>query len=158
MLKALYDADVAEEDIILAWHDKQDAAKVGEVDWVGAVLSGMFIGPHPLLGCACDDAGVLPALGLCCCCEQGGLLSVAALGCCCCCHCCRCWACLRMPLLRCASLCRPLLTGLRRHPVRKRVRRRRTAMSERGHSVCAASLGTLCFGKLQSVFFCPCRF
>jgi hypothetical protein len=30
VLKALYDADVAEEDIILAWHDKQDAAKVGD--------------------------------------------------------------------------------------------------------------------------------
>jgi translation initiation factor 5 len=28
VLKALYDADVTEEDIILAWHDKQDAAKV----------------------------------------------------------------------------------------------------------------------------------
>jgi hypothetical protein len=28
-LKALYDADVTEEDIILAWHDKEDAAKVG---------------------------------------------------------------------------------------------------------------------------------
>lgn len=32
VLKALYDADVAEEDIILAWHDKQDAAKVGGWD------------------------------------------------------------------------------------------------------------------------------
>lgn len=27
-LKALYDADVAEEDIILAWHERADAAKV----------------------------------------------------------------------------------------------------------------------------------
>lgn len=29
VLKELYDKDVAEEDIIIAWHGKQDAAKVG---------------------------------------------------------------------------------------------------------------------------------
>jgi len=31
-LKELYDEDMAEEDIIIAWHGKQDAAKVGLLD------------------------------------------------------------------------------------------------------------------------------
>lgn len=44
-LKALYDADVTEEDIILAWHDKEDAAKVcGSVwsVWVCLPVSGIM--------------------------------------------------------------------------------------------------------------------
>lgn len=155
MLKALYDADVAEEDIILAWHDKQDAAKVGVTEWVGAALSGSV---GRTLSVVAPCRSVVPAmlvrclLGLCCCCEQGQLLTVGGCLGCCCYHCRRCWACLRMLLLRCASLCRPSLTGWRRRPVRRRVRRR-TAMSER--AVWAAS-ATLLWETAICVLSCRC--
>jgi hypothetical protein len=49
-LKALYDADVAEEDIILAWHDKEDAGKVKGRTATSAVRS-----PHAIdLSASCS--------------------------------------------------------------------------------------------------------
>lgn len=39
-LKALYDADLADEDIILAWHEKEDAAKVSGRGWGWGCLGG----------------------------------------------------------------------------------------------------------------------